>query len=74
MIRCILINFCQKNNFEPFFQAAIFLSTLAMDISVGLSSWVNGDLEKEENDSKITSEDTLEVLRSDSILDFALEF
>ena len=42
----------------------MFLSTLATDISVGLGSWVSGELEQEENNSKITSEDQLEVLRS----------
>ena len=49
-----------------FVKAAMFLSCLATDICVGLSSWVDVDSEKgyEENADKVELQHLLDVLRS----------
>ena len=46
-----------------FFKAAMFLSSLATNISVGLDSWVETDNEKEVNSEQDALNDILEVLK-----------
>ena len=55
-------------------KAAMFLSCLATDICVGLSSWVDND-EKgyEENADKVELQHLFDVLRSLGLTDYSLE-
>ncbi len=48
------------------FEAAMFLSSLATNISVGLDSWVETDNEKEVNSEQDALNDILEVLKLES--------
>ena len=55
-----------QHSFQPI-KAAMFLSCLATDISVGLGSWVEPEENKKENETEILITDQLEIMRSVSL-------